>query len=338
MRTTIASLICLIVFFLTGCNLQSQEQDEQHRIKVNILTIAEHFYTHTHTYMGELEESHKVPLSMPAGGLITSVKCNVGNKVQAGQVLVQVDTTRAGQLYQSALATLYQAQDGYNRAQEVYQEGGITEQKMVEIRSQLTQAQAMANLAHKTLTDCTLRAPQAGTIGQCDVHVGQQIAPGITIVSLLDMNGLNVVFAVSEDEVNRIMVGDSGTIDVAAIGAKQLPIIVVEKTPTANPVARTYQVKARCITPPASLLPNMIARVQLQSQQVSGFLVPRAAIGLYQNTPSLWVARDSTAVRQTVQIGEYIEDGVLVTEGLNEGDQVIVSGIQKLWQGAEITY
>lgn len=330
--------LILTAILLAGCDLRPKEHFEQPALEVRVLPIAERAYVHTHTYVGEIEESNKIPLSMPAGGQVTSVRCHVGDKVQAGQILLQVDSARAHDIWQSAEATLRQAEDGYRRAQEVFLEGGVTEQKMVEIRSQLTQARSMASMAERSLHDCSLRAPQSGTIGQCDAHVGQQLTPGLTVITILDMKGYNVVFSVPEDEVAGINVGDKGCIDVAAIGATSLPMQVIEKDPTANRVARTYQIKARCQNPPEQLMPNMIAKVRLESQQISGFMVPRSAVVLYHNEPTLWIAHDSTAVRRSVVVGEYIEDGVLITDGLDEGDQVIVAGIQKLWQGAEITY
>ena len=96
--------------------------------------------------------------------------------MKADEVLLRIDDTQARQSLQAAEATLRAAQDGYDRAKQVYAEGGITEQKMVEIESKLSQAQSVVASAKKMLDECTLRAPSAGTIGRCDIHVGQLVA------------------------------------------------------------------------------------------------------------------------------------------------------------------
>lgn len=330
--------ILLLAFVFVGCDIRPKEHFAQNPVPVQVETVTQTTSVSTHAYVGDIEESGKVPLSLPTGGRVLAVNCHVGEQVKAGQVLIQIDSTRAFELYQSAMASLSQAEDGYRRAQTVYAEGGITEQKMVEISTQLTQARALAKVAEQSLQDCSLLAPVDGTVGQCNVRVGQQAAPAVTVVTLLDMKGYNVIFSVPENEVSQIKIGDRGWIDVAAIGAVNLPVRVTEKSPVANRIARTYEVKACLEQTPQQLMPNMIAKVRLQSQRDCGYLVPRSAVTLYENQTVLWVADDSVATRRAVIVGENIADSLLITGGLQEGTQVIVAGIQKLWQGARITY
>ncbi|MCQ2334126.1 MAG: efflux RND transporter periplasmic adaptor subunit [Paludibacteraceae bacterium] len=333
-----ALYILLVAMMLVGCDIRPKEHFIQAPIPVQVHTATLTTAVSSRAYVGDIEESGRVPLALPIGGRVIAVHCHMGQQVKAGQVLVETDTTKAYELYRSATAALHQAEDGCQRAQLVYDEGGITDQKMVEINTQLTQARALAKVAQQGLEDCRLVAPVDGTIGQCNVHVGQQALPNATLVTILDMNGYNVVFSVPEDEVAQIKIGDKGWAEIAAIDAQYVPIHIVEKCPVASRVARTYEVKACMEHVPQQLMPNMIAKVKLCSQQNRGYWIPRSAVTLYQNGTSLWIANDSTAVRQSVVVGENMADSLLITEGLQEGSQVIVAGIQKLWQGARITY
>lgn len=323
---------------LVGCDIRPKEHFAQKPIPVQVETVSQTTAVFTNTYVGDIEESGKVPLGFPMGGRVVAVNCHSGQQVRAGQVLVETDSTKAYELYLSATASLNQAEDGYRRAQLVYAEGGITEQKMVEISTQLTQVRALAKVAKQNLEDCSLVAPVDGTIAQCNVHVGQQIAPDITAVMLLDVEGYNVIFSVPEKEVAQLRIGDKGWVDIDAIGAEQIPVRIIEKSPVASRVARTYEIKACLEQIPEQIMSNMIAQVRLQTQQKCGYLIPRSAVTLYDNHTVLWVVSDSVAVRQVVAVGENISDSLLVIDGIQEGTQVIVAGGQKLWQGAQITY
>lgn len=330
--------ILLVAMMLAGCDIRPKEHFAQMPIPVQVQVMTQTSSVFSRTYVGDIEESGKVPLSMPMGGRVVAVHCHMGQQVQAGQLLVKIDSTRAYEIYQSALAALNQAEDGYHRAQLVFAEGGITEQRMVEINTQLTQARALAKVAKQSLEDCSLVAPVDGTIGQCNVQVGQQVLPNVTLVTILDMKGYNVIFSVPEKEVAQLNIGDKGWVEIAAVDAQSVPIRIVEKSPVASRIARTYQVKACLEQVPQQVMPNMIAKVRLFSQQTTGYAVPRSAVTLYQNQTTLWIANDSVAVRQPVVVGENISDSLLITDGIHNGTTVIVAGIQKLWQGAPITY
>lgn len=332
-----------VLTLLSGCDyLPKKTEYTVQPIRVEVETIRDETHVHTHTYVGTVEEESGVQLSIQTAGQVTSVSVRKGDHVEAGQELLRVDDTQARNALQVASATFRQAQDGYRRAQQVYAEGGITEQKMVELRSQLDQARSMQSMSRKSLDDCVLRAPVAGVVGDIRPRVGQTIAPGVPVVTLLDMEGYNVVFDVAEMDIASIQVGDSGLVRIAALGADSLPIRVVEKSLLPNTIAHTYTVKAIVGDLPegyrGQLLPGMVGKVWLRSQSVSGYLVPADCIQARTNGTSLWIAQDGIAVRRNVEVGQYVAGGVVITRGLQEGDRVITSGCQKLYSGAEIRY
>lgn len=323
---------------LVACNfIGKKESFEKQPIKVKTLIINEQTHAYAHTYVGKIEEVSSVQLGAQSAGQVLSVLVKVGDRVRAGQELLRIDDTQARNALQAANASLKQAQDGYDRAQQVYAEGGVTEQKMVELGSQLEQARSMVSMSRKSLNDCVLRAPADGIIGECKVKAGQTIAPAVPLITLLNMDGYNVVFDVAEADIAAIRIGDSGIVQVAAIGSDTLPIRVVEKSLLANAIAHTYTVKAVVLgTQRKDLLPGMVSKVWLQSQSVSGYFVPSECVQTLPSGRSVWVAQDSVAQRRSIEIGEYVSNGVIVTNGLQVGDKVISEGFQKMYNGAKV--
>ncbi len=323
---------------LVACNfIGKKESFEKQPIKVKTLIISEQTHAYAHTYVGKIEEVSSVQLGAQSAGQVLSVSVKVGDRVRAGQELLRIDDTQARNALQAANASLKQAQDGYNRAQQVYAEGGVTEQKMVELGSQLEQARSIVSMSRKSLNDCVLRAPADGIIGECKVKAGQTIAPAVPLITLLNMDGYNVVFDVAEADIAAIRTGDSGIVQVAAIGSDTLPIRVVEKSLLANAISHTYTVKAVVLgTQRKDLLPGMVSKVWLQSQSVSGYFVPSECVQTLPSGRSVWVVQDSVAQRRSIEIGEYVANGVIVTNGLQVGDKVISEGFQKMYSGAKV--
>lgn len=339
-------ILCAAAMVLVGCDkVQDKVQDklpnrkpkyENQAIRVKVQTMDEQTHTYTHTYVGRIEEVSSVPLSVLTTGQVLSVKVKTGDRVKAGQELLRIDDTQARNALQAAQATYQQAQDGYKRAKQVYAEGGVTEQKMVEINSQLKQAKSMLSMSQKSLNDCVLRAPVDGVVGECRVHVGQNVAPAVPVITLLDMNGYNVAFDVAEADIAAIQPGEEGSIVVAAAGNDTLPVRVVEKNLLANTIAHTYTVKAMLLRGDSCLLPGMVSKVWLQSQSVSGYFVPLECVQTMPTGKSVWIVNSNVATRRNVEIGEYVSGGVLITKGLHEGDQVVVEGFQKMYNGAKV--
>ena len=325
---------------LAGCDKLPNKKPKQENppIRVKVQTLEEQTHTYTHTYVGRIEEVSSVPLSAQIAGQVLSVKVKTGDRVKAGQELLRIDDTQARNALQAAQATFQQAQDGYQRAKQVYAEGGVTEQKMVEINSQLKQAESMLSISQKSLNDCVLRAPVAGVIGECRVHVGQNVAPAVPVITLLDMNGYNVALDVPEADIATIQPGEIGSIVVAAAGQDTLPIRVVEKNLLANTIAHTYTVKAMLLRGDSCLLPGMVSKVWLQSQRVSGFFVPLECVQTMPTGKSVWVVNGNVATRRNIEVGEYVAGGVLITKGLHAGDQVVVEGFQKMYNGAKVVF
>ena len=336
------SLLCLLLLCLAGCDklpLKKKPQYEVRPIKVEVQTMDKQTRVNTHTYVGRIEEASSVPLSVQTAGQVTAVYVKKGDHVKAGQELLRLDDTQARNAMLAANATYQQAADGYRRARQVYAKGVITEMKMVEVSSQLEQARSVLAMSRKSLNDCVLRAPSDGVIGECKAKAGQVVAPGLSLVTLLDMEGYNVTFDVAEGDITSIQVGDSGSVVVEAIGKTEVPVCVTEKNLLANTIAHTYTVTAFISNPSdeykQQLLPGMVSKVRLRSQSVSGYFVPAACVQTLTSGASVWVVENGIATRRRVEIGQYASGGVLITRGLHEGDQVVVEGFQKLYNGAK---
>ena len=326
---------------LVACTSKTRHQEfTQAPIKVKTMVVAPQAGSATSRYVGAIEPTHETPLSMETAGRVTVISVKNGQRVRKGQVLLTINNTQALNALQGAKAALQHAQDGYDRVSKVHAKGVVSDQKMVEVESQLAQAKSLYSAAKQRVEECTLTAPCDGVVNGLTVEKGQTVIPGTKLCSVLDVTGFNVRFTVPEAEIREL--GTTGEVECTAVDAV-FPITITEKSVAANTVTHTYEVVARIQGGTDVLMTGMVAKVQITQTSDSqspvsntDIVIPAKCILLTPDGHTVWVAENGTAVRRDITIAGYQADGVRVKNGLQAGDTLITEGYQKLYKDCKI--
>lgn len=349
MKNLGCAAVCVLSLLWVGCTSHNDGKVSDRAVKVNVVEITnEDCSGGMYEYVGTIEESASTDIAFGTSGRVTSVRVREGQFVGQGQLIATVDNTTAKNSYNAAKATLDRAQDGYNRAKQVYEKGSLPEVKWVEVQTQLNQAQSMCDIAQKNLADCNLYAPVSGTVGARLVEVGANVTPVQPVVRLLDLSGLYVRMSVPEVDISKVSRGDKVEVVVNAADSAVVEGIVDEKGMVADPVSHSYLVRVK-LRPTKEqkkdLMPGMVCRirvpgVEVQTEKSYSMLVPNRAVQLDNDGERyVWVVGPrQEAERRYVKIGDLVADGVIISEGLKPGDKVIVDGTQKVSTGMKVTY
>lgn len=332
---------CAAVFVLTGCQDKTENESRNDKVtKVKVIRAANSRLSVSKRYSGTVEESAGTPLSFSVPGTVNSVYFKTGDYVTKGQIIASIDTTSIKSSYNAAKAALDQAQDAYNRLKLLHDEKSLADIKWVDIQSKLQQAKAMERLAEKNLKDCYLRAPFSGVIAEKNIEVGQNVVPGIPVAKVVSMQQVKVSVSVPECDISDIKIGDKAILFVSAVGDSFLEGSVAEKAIVANPLSRSYEVKVTVDNKNNLLLPGMVTEVCLMSRaDKTGIIIPAHVIQIDEkNNNFVWVNKEGKARKRIIGCGEYTSDGVVVNEGIADGDEIIISGQQKVSDGSVITY
>ena len=203
--------ICLLLglFLLIGCsNKKAQQQTFDPILPVEISVISQTNDNNLRNYVGTTKSEMELPLSFPLGGKLTGIYVKNGQHVNKGALIARVDETAAKSIHDAALATLNQAEDGYNRLKQVHDEGGIPDVRWVQMETDLEKARQTEITTRKNLNECTLRAPQEGFISMGDHTTGENMLPATPFCRIIDMDKIVVEFSVPEKEIGIIQVGD----------------------------------------------------------------------------------------------------------------------------------
>ena len=326
----------MLILAVTACK-KTAPVKERAALPVQVMVVDTVTGGMTRTYVGEVEENLSVAVSFPMGGRVERVYVHEGDRVRAGQILATISKSTAQNAYNSAKASLDQAEDAYNRLKKVYDQGSLAEVKWVEMETNLERARSMEQIARKQLEDCVLKSPISGVVGSCNAKAGGSLLPGEPAVTILDMGKVSVTFSVPESEISTVNVGDEASVSVPALDNRIMNGKITDRSVSASRVSHSYQVKIAFPNPDKSLMPGMVCKVLLNESDSQGFVVPAKCVQTRPEGLSVWVVENGRAQHRLITSTAFVANGVLVSSGLHPGDTVITAGMDKLYVGADIT-
>ena len=329
----------MLSIVISSCTTHAEQSSTaQQVLKVRTLQIDSVNSGIVRSYAGSIEENSSTALSFSAGGYVKHINVSEGQFVKKGQLLVSLDKSNAQSTYNAAQATLKQAEDGYHRLKQVYDQGSVAEVKWIEMETNLAKAKSLESIARKNLADCDMYAPFDGFIGTNFAQVGMNLLPMQPVITLLDIDVVYAKFTVPENEIASIEIGQEGEVSVSAIDNRTFKGPITERGVVADALSHSYTVKIKLSNAQKALFPGMVCRIKLHiNANLSGIVIPNHAVQTDINGTYVWLAKDGKATRRQVTVGDFAPNGVYVTEGLAVNDQVITEGYLKLSEGSNIT-
>ncbi len=267
--------------------------------------------------------------------------------------------TSSGVLSKQALddaTARYEAdQQRVNSLEKAYQLArlGPRAEEIARAKGMMTQAEGQEAYARSLLDATVIRAPVTGTILDRTAEKGELVTsqfasqaeggPQGQVVSLADLNDLQVELDIAQDDFAKLGPRQKGLITVDAFPDRRYDGVIAEVSPQANRQKATVQVKVQILNPDEYLRPEMNATVKFladeakksSSSQPSGVLVPSAAVRDHDGKKVVFLAFNGKAVMRDVQIVSTRSSGLMV-KGLNGGEDVITSAPQNLQDGDKI--
>ncbi len=286
--------------------------------------------------VGTLRSHDSVMLRPEISGRIAEINFSEGGKVVKGQMLVRLDDSVANARLQQARANLKLAGSQYNRSVELNKQGFVSRQARDEAASNLAVQQAAVALAEAELGKTVIEAPFDGLVGLRTVSVGDYVGPGADLVPIEAIDPLNVDFRIPEQFLNAVSVGAPLHVTFDAIAGLQREGSVGAISPLVDVGGRSLLLRANVPNPDYMLRPGLFARVQLELAEAMGLVIPESALAPSGDAQYVFRVEDGVVKRVMVQIGQRAGAQVEIVSGLNEGDSVVVSGLQKVRDGVQV--
>lgn len=334
-------LVLLTALVVCSSCGEKKENRAPRAVKVKTMTVQSQTLSGGFHYSGTIEEISGTSLSFAGIGTVKSIHVSEGQFISKGQLVGVLDATSAQNAYETALAAKEQALDAEQRMKMLHDAGSLPEIKWIEVQTKVRQALAAEQIARKGLTDTKLYAPFSGFVAQKTAEAGTNVVMGMPIVKLVKIDRVYVKMGVPEEEIARIRKGDAVLISVGALSDRTFTGRITEKGVTADPVSKTYEVKAEIENSRHELLPGMICRATVgnttDKTESQTLMIPADIIQLdFDNHRFVWRVANGKAEKAFVCLGEMTGGNVTVTEGLKAGDRIIIEGQQKVSTGMSV--
>jgi membrane fusion protein (multidrug efflux system) len=285
--------------------------------------------------IGTLRSWESVVVKPEVTGRIAKIAFEEGTFVKAGALLVELDTAEAEAEVLRTKAALELAQETYQRALKLRQQGAGSVATLDRAQADLAAAEANVKLAEARLAKMRLVAPFDGVLGLRKVSVGALLTPGQEIVNLEQINPLKVDFKVPEMLLASVKVGQVIRLRLDAMDRRTVDGTVYAIDPLLETGGRAIVLRARIPNPDGVLRPGLFARVVLTIEEKPDaiFVPEQAVLPGSDGSMSVFKAVDGKAVMAKVALGERIKGEVEVTAGLEPGDVVVTAGLPKLRPG-----
>ena len=308
---------------------------------VTILAAGSSAFQHDFDIYGTVKSDQSVTLYPESAGRIQRVLVRSGQKVSAGQVLVELDNS----VVQSSLAEIKTqldlAQTLFDKQKRLWDQGIGSEVQYLQVKTQLEGLQKRLATAQKQAAMASLRAPFAGTVDELFLKAGEYAAPGMAVARLVSSGGLRLELDVPETYITRLKVGQKIALNFNSIGL-QTSASISQVGDFISADSRTFKVNVS-LPSNSQIKPNMMASAQVVDYSSKGVItVPNRLIlqdSKGANYTYLFVPAKNglgKVERRELQLGVSNNDATEVLGGLSLEEQIIDRGIRSVQTGETV--
>ncbi len=286
--------------------------------------------------VGSIEAAEQIEVTAQVTGKVVSIHFTEGQRVEGGELLMQLDTESQQAALRVAEAEAREARRQLDRLRAV-RELAAAEADIDEARARMETAQARIAEAQAALADRRIVAAFAGTLGLRQVSPGALIQPGTPITTLATLDALKVRFDLPAELLPQLRPGLPVRISAPGF-EREFRGRVSHIDNTVDPATRSVTLEATLEGTDSVLKPGVFASVStVTAVRPDAVLIPEQALLLQGERHYVYVvAPDRTVERRAVAVGERRPGTVEITDGLQAGSRIVVSGLQKVQEGQPV--
>ena len=357
----IQSSLLLLVLLVAACNRggapsgggPAQGRGGAPAAGVGIVTLTEAPIEISSDFISTVRSLNSTTIQSQVDGRVTKIYVKSGDQVRVGTPLVQIDQEKEAATLRSTESqrTAREADVAYWKSQverlsQLLKAGAISQNEFDTAQHNLDPAQANLSELDAQVREGRVQlqyyrvtAPTNGVVGDLAIREGDRITTSTVITTVDDKAGLEAYIQVPVDRAPELKVGLAAQIlDANSKVVAQNPITFV--SPRADPATQTVLAKSLLRNAPADVKLQQFLKIRVVWRSAPGLTIPVTAVTRVNGQYFCFVAEPAggglVAKQRPVQVGEVQGNNYLVLGGLKPGDKLIVSGIQKIADGAPV--
>lgn len=328
--------IAAMALMFTACGKKESEADaaaQSEELPVVAVDVARSMdVPQMKSYTANVEAENVNNISPASPNRIKTINVDAGDRVQRGQVLVTLDRANIDQLK----INLDETEREYNRAVQLLEIGGGTQQSVDQLKAQLDAARSQYD---NLLENTVLTSPISGVVTARNYDPGDMTGsqPILTVGQLSPV--VKVLIGVSENDMALVKAGMPVTVTLDAFPGESFGGTVNRIYPTVDTSTRTFQAEVRIANPSERIKPGMFARVSFDMGTQNRVVVPDRAVVKQTGSGNkyVYVYKNGRVSYNKVELGQRLDDAYELIEGVGNGDTVVIAGQSRLADGVAVT-
>lgn len=344
-------LLALSLVLLSGCDKPAEPPAPPR--PTLIMVVGDSNDSNSMVLVGEVRPRFEASEGFRISGKIIERKVDVGAQVKKGQLIARLDAADVNLNAAAAMADVRAAEASHalavaelERQRQLFTKKFISasaldirEAELKTSTARLAQVKAQANVSGNQTRYASLLADRDGVVTMIRAEPGQVVEVGEAVVQIANLKETEVLVAVPESRMADVKPGTPVTIKMWANPNKAYAGRVREIAPAAASATRAFNVRVSVIDADDMVKLGMTAGVKFNQQQIqqSQLLIPLAALTESNGKKLVWVIdAENKAQPREVTAGEFSEQGIMITAGLQAGEKIAIAGVHTLVKGQHV--
>ncbi len=343
-------LIVLIIMLLNnivGCGIKATTASQpaqangngQGQVQsVSVIKVEKSPLTNSISVVGKVLPSEEVNVSPKSAGRIGRIQKDVGQEVNAGEVLLELESSDLALVADKTRVQLDDSKRTLDRKETLFNAGAISKSEYDTAQNTYETIRLTMQQNESDLANTQIKSPIKGVVTAKNVSLGAMVSSSTVAYTVVNIDKVQVNASLMEDEVNYVKVGQAVDVVVPSISSQAYKGTVSKISPTANDKDKTYPVWVEIENQKRVLKPGMFAEIKLKYNRLDSVIaVPKDTIVDRGDKKVIYVLNTDKAAEHPVKTGIALNGMVEITEGLNSGDILITSGLNTLKDGKSVS-
>lgn len=310
-------------------------------IPVTVELVTQKSFADIDKEVGKVNAIDSAQLTFRASETIIAIHFNDGDQIKKGDLIAELDSTKAQTDFDKSKSTLALAKTKLERVENLLaiEPDALSKQDVDELKESVNLADADLRQKQATMQDYLIVSPFNGQLTSFTQSIGSQISANTVLVTLFNLNPVEVHYSISQSAFGKAKKGQEVQVTVKAYPDRVFKGVVSYVAPAIDESSGRAMIHGKLDNPEHLLAPGMFADIkQYFSHGIERVLVPQNSIIANNKQRFVWLIRDNKAIKQAVVLGHNTNDGyVVITSGVAVGDSVVKTGMQNLSEGSEVT-
>ncbi|MEJ7644355.1 MAG: efflux RND transporter periplasmic adaptor subunit [Chryseolinea sp.] len=303
---------------------------------VEVMEVSATPFNHYVQTQGAIDAEDNILVSAKTMGVVTKVYVTEGQTVTRGQVLAQIDNNALVRSVESQQSQLDLAKSIFQRQKNLWDQKIGTEVQYMQAKTSMESLEKQMESMREQIDMTRIKSPIAGTVDEVMAKVGENLAPGVPAVRVINNSNLKIKANISESYITTIKKGDKVLVTIEDLD-KTIEAKVTFVGRNIDLLSRSFNVEIKLPSLP-NLRPNMTAVVKIVFHtEAAAIVVPVNIIQEINAQKVVYViekdGNKTIAKRRTVEVGGVYDNKAQINKGLAAGEQIVTIGYQSLNDG-----